>query len=48
LQVQDPGGPIMPGEAGTIAAAIHIFARTIDTTKKDSWRSAADFGIEQF
>jgi hypothetical protein len=24
----------MPGEAGTIAATVHIFARTIDTTKR--------------
>jgi hypothetical protein len=33
LQVQDPGGVITPGEAATIAAVVHIFTRTIDTTK---------------
>jgi hypothetical protein len=45
LQVQDPGGVITPGAAATIAAVIHIFARTINTTKRDSCRSAADLGI---
>jgi hypothetical protein len=36
-------------EAATIEAVVHIFAGTIDTTKRrDCCRFAADLGIEQF
>jgi len=48
LQVQDPAGAIMQGDTATMAAAIHIFARTIDTTKGDSCRSLQILGLRNF